>query len=236
VHIDICIENELAPVNSQLIRAYGVFDPRVRPLVLAVKHFARQRNINEPYRGTLSSYGYVLLVIHFLQQRRPPVLPCLQELNRNQRPAQPRIAGFDVSYCDSNELAHQLFPTNNSASLSELLAEFFRYYAHEFDYHDSVISVRTGGLLSKSEKGWTSGGPRETDENADDAAADKAEQPRKGPPERTLFCIEDPFEVSHNLGRIVGRNQLHTIRGEFMRAWRIIVDGFEPVANIFQRI
>lgn len=32
-----------------------------------MKHFARQRKINEPFRGTLSSYAYVLLVIQYLQ-------------------------------------------------------------------------------------------------------------------------------------------------------------------------
>ena len=36
--------------------------------------------MNDAYRGTLSSYGYVLMCIHLLQQRQPPVLPCLHNI------------------------------------------------------------------------------------------------------------------------------------------------------------
>ena len=37
--------------------------------------------INSPYKGTLSSYGYVLLVIFFLVHvKNPPVLPNLQQM------------------------------------------------------------------------------------------------------------------------------------------------------------
>lgn len=39
------------------------------------------RKINSPYKGTLSSYGYVLLVIYFLVHvKNPPVLPNLQQM------------------------------------------------------------------------------------------------------------------------------------------------------------
>ncbi len=36
--------------------------------------------VNDSYRGTLSSYCYVLMCIHLLQQREPPILPCLQAI------------------------------------------------------------------------------------------------------------------------------------------------------------
>ena len=146
-----------------------------------------------------------------------------------------------------------------------MLGEFFQFYAYEFDYHDAVVSVRTGRFLTKVEKQWTgaAAGSESALEDAsavsacadaataekvrhaepagksdgDDIAAgdgDAAAAARKPPPERTLLCIEDPFEITHNLGRMVGRQSLHAIRGEFMRAWRILVDGIEPPANIFQ--
>jgi DNA polymerase sigma len=46
--------------------------------VYIVKHWARQRDLNNTYHGTLSSYAYVLMCIHLLQTRNPPVVPCLQ--------------------------------------------------------------------------------------------------------------------------------------------------------------
>ena len=36
--------------------------------------------VNDSYRGTLSSYCYVLMAIHYLQQRSPPILPSLQAM------------------------------------------------------------------------------------------------------------------------------------------------------------
>jgi hypothetical protein len=48
--------------------------------VLSHAHFM-SRKINSPYKGTLSSYGYVLLVIYFLVHvKNPPVLPNLQQV------------------------------------------------------------------------------------------------------------------------------------------------------------
>lgn len=97
-------------------------------------------------------------------------------------------------------------------TVAELLCEMLRYYAHEFNYHDDVISIRTGGVLSKESKQWTQ---RQFRENV-------------------LLCIEDPFEVSHNLGRIVHAKSLHRIRGEFMRAHRLLSDS-AAIATIFEK-
>ena len=54
--------------------------PACLPQVAVVKHWAKQRAVNDSYRGTLSSYCYVLMCIHLLQTRNPPVLPSLQQM------------------------------------------------------------------------------------------------------------------------------------------------------------
>lgn len=46
---------------------------------MLIKHWAKRRRVNDAYTGTLSSYAYCLMAIAHLQQRRPPVLPVLQE-------------------------------------------------------------------------------------------------------------------------------------------------------------
>ena len=33
--------------------------------------------------GSLSSYAYILMLIHYLQQVKPPVLPVLQKVSNN---------------------------------------------------------------------------------------------------------------------------------------------------------
>lgn len=39
--------------------------------------------------------------------------------------------------------------------------------------------------------------------------------------ERHLLCIEDPFELSHDLGRTVHADGCDKLRHEFRRAWDI---------------
>ncbi len=56
ISCDIC-------VNSKLLHDYSQVDPRLRQLAFLVKHWAKCRQVNETYRGTLSSYAYVFLPI-----------------------------------------------------------------------------------------------------------------------------------------------------------------------------
>ncbi|GAA5888496.1 hypothetical protein JCM6882_008643, partial [Rhodosporidiobolus microsporus] len=73
---DIGFENRLALENTRLLLTYALVDTRLRTLVLFLKVWTKRRKINNPYRGTLSSYGYVLLVIHFLASvKQPAILP-----------------------------------------------------------------------------------------------------------------------------------------------------------------
>ena len=45
----------------------GQSEPRVRPLVLAVKRWAQSHHINNPHRRSLSSHALAIMVIHYLQ-------------------------------------------------------------------------------------------------------------------------------------------------------------------------
>ena len=66
-----------------------------------------------------------------------------------------------------------------------------------------MVSPRTGRYLSKAEKHWDQ---RSTVDNRDNF----------------LFALEDPFEVTHNLGRVVDRENLKVIKYEFLRAYKLI--------------
>lgn len=124
---DIGINNYLACKNSELIRDYMRLDSRARDMCLLVKHWAKQRKINDPYRGTLSSYCYVMMVIHFLQNElhtSPPVLPCLQTYRRDEATDEEiereKIEGFDCWYYRDIEKLKG-FGEANQQSLGELL-------------------------------------------------------------------------------------------------------------------
>lgn len=179
VQCDINFAAQLGLQNTRLLRCYSRTDSRVKPLVLFVKHWAKVRGINTAYRGTLSSYGYVLMVLHYLVNvARPTVCPNLQDM---APPVNPNLTaeqieetvtckGRDIRFWrDENEitrLASEGVLTQNRESIGHLLRGFFEYYAHSnmmstgqmrgFDWGRDVISLRThGGLLSKQQKGWT---------------------------------------------------------------------------------
>ncbi|KAI1491237.1 hypothetical protein F5X96DRAFT_483857 [Biscogniauxia mediterranea] len=173
VQCDINFSADLALQNTLLLRCYSYTDPRVRPLVLFVKHWAKARGINTPYRGTLSSYGYVLMMLHYLVNVAEPfVCPNLQHL----APIEPAVEGVTTFkghtvrfWRDEQEirrLAHERRLNQNGETLGSLLRGFFEYYAQNnmmstiqkrgFDWGRDVLSLRThGGLRSKAEKGWT---------------------------------------------------------------------------------
>ena len=47
------------------------------------------------------------------------------------------------------------FGTANTETLGELVWAFFEYWAWKHDYNTAVVSVRTGGFLTKAQKEWT---------------------------------------------------------------------------------
>lgn len=202
IRCDICINNSLALQNTRLIAAYAKMDPRVQQFGYVIKYWTKQRQINEPYQGTLSSYAYILMVIQFLQSRNPPVLPVLQQMCDSETSKQRVLVdGYDCYFF--NKIDRLLdFGKDNQESVGDLLAAFFRFYAVDFDWENQVVSVRTGKCISKFEKNWNI----------------KAENTR----DNYFFTIEDPFEVTHNLGRVVDKDNLKVIQYEFMRAHQLV--------------
>ncbi|RDA85163.1 hypothetical protein CP532_1568 [Ophiocordyceps camponoti-leonardi (nom. inval.)] len=179
VQCDINFSAHLALHNTALLRCYSFTDSRVRPMVLFVKHWAKIRGINSGYRGTLSSYGYVLMVLHYLVNvAKPFVCPNLQQL-APPPPPNPSMAEVEATICcrgcnvrfwrDEHQIMHLAAANQlngNGESIGHLLRGFFEYYAHNgimstglakgFDWGRDVLSLRTqGGLLTKQEKHWT---------------------------------------------------------------------------------
>ncbi|KFK37353.1 hypothetical protein AALP_AA4G245700 [Arabis alpina] len=208
ISCDICINNVLAVVNTKLLRDYARIDARLRQLAFIVKHWAKSRRVNETYQGTLSSYAYVLMCIHYLQLRRPPILPCLQEMDPTYSV---RVNNIRCVYFDNVERLSN-FGSNNRETIAELVWGFFNYWAYAHDYSNTVVSVRTGSILGKREKDWT----------------------RRVGNDRHLICIEDPFETSHDLGRVVDKFSIRVLREEFERAAKIMHQDPNPSAKLFE--
>lgn len=52
--------------------------------------------------------------------------------------------------------------------------------------------------------------------------------------DRHLICIEDPFETSHDLGRVVDKFSIKTLREEFERAANILQYDPNPSVTLFE--
>lgn len=52
--------------------------------------------------------------------------------------------------------------------------------------------------------------------------------------DRHLICIEDPFEVSHDLGRVVDKRSIRVLREEFERAAGIMQHDPNPCVKLFE--
>ncbi|KAJ3324888.1 hypothetical protein HDU76_013296 [Blyttiomyces sp. JEL0837] len=242
IRCDIGFHNNLGMYNTRLLKTYAQIDHRFRELVFVVKYWSKRRNINEPYFGTLSSYCYVLMIIHLLQIRG--VLPCLQRIcpdgsaavpapvhpsqhrhlvNQPGVPPVVEVEGNDVYFYDNLKELPKHWTCTNQESLGELLVAFFKYYSAEFPYVHGVASVRAGRALSKEEKGWTK--ERQQEINRNGTVKD-----------RFWLCVEDPFEVSNNIGRPVDKETLYDVRGEFIRASKLLCSAGASDDNILARV
>lgn len=225
IQCDINFTNHVALINTKMLWTYGQCDVRVRHMGIFVKNWAKARAINTPYHGTLSSYGYILMVLHYLMNvASPPVIPNLQEMaHRESWEVQPAdlFEGHDIRYVSDLNRIREYMATapKNQSSLGGLLQGFFRYYAaHDgFNWTQDVISIRSfGGILSKQAKGWTGAKWTGTKQNVR---------------LRYLLAIEDPFELEHNVARTVGHNGIKAIRDEFRRSWTMI-QGVQRVQDL----
>nr|XP_033477642.1 terminal uridylyltransferase 4 isoform X2 [Epinephelus lanceolatus] len=200
---DISLYNTLAQHNTRMLATYAALDPRVQYLGYTMKVFAKRCDIGDASRGSLSSYAYILMVLYFLQQRQPPVIPVLQEIFDGKTVPQRMVDGWNAFFCDDLEdlrrLLSELQP--NTESVGELWLGLLRFYTEEFDFKEHVISIRQRKRLTTFEKQWTS----------------------------KCIAIEDPFDLNHNLGAGVSRKMTNFIMKAFINGRKLFGTPFYPV-------
>ncbi|XP_029985453.1 terminal uridylyltransferase 4 isoform X3 [Sphaeramia orbicularis] len=199
---DISLYNTLAQHNTRMLATYAALDPRVQYLGYTMKVFAKRCDIGDASRGSLSSYAYILMVLYFLQQRHPPVIPVLQEIFDGHSAPQRMVDGWNAFFFDDLEDLQQLSELPpNTESVGELWLGLLRFYTEEFDFKEHVISIRQRKRLTTFEKQWTS----------------------------KCIAIEDPFDLNHNLGAGVSRKMTNFIMKAFINGRKLFGTPFYPV-------
>lgn len=75
------IVHRVAMKSSELLYLYGQLDPRVRHLVFAVRCWARAHGVTSSIPGAwITNFSLTVMVLFFLQGRRPSIIPTLDHL------------------------------------------------------------------------------------------------------------------------------------------------------------
>ncbi|KAL9644295.1 hypothetical protein ABK040_005756 [Willaertia magna] len=201
---DICIQMFMGVVNSKLIQTYMQVDDRIKPLIFNIKKWAKQRHINDPPSGSLSSYSYVLMIIQYLQSL--DIVPSLQNLvvdkeqliSKEDIPLPHNVNAYNTKYFGNLQKLHEIWQPSNqeqtkSLLLGDLLFGFFEYYATKFNFDNQTISIKNGKPVPKKMS-------------------------------NTIISLEDPFEL-RDLGGVISNEMGPVIVNEIKRAYEILLNG-----------
>lgn len=153
---DISVNNRLPLENTQLLRSYAKLDVRLRPFVIMIKTWAKNRRVCGADQGNLSSYAWTIMTIYFFQLAAG--LPSLQMLKREESAIEDidfwgYAQTFDNSYLPADVyLAENGGPLGTVGGDAEavsddpgvvtLLYGFFHFFSQEYRWGDEVVSMR----------------------------------------------------------------------------------------------
>lgn len=148
--VDLSMSNLTGLYMSELLYIYGEMDERVRPLTFCIRKWASSTKLTNsiaPGRW-ITNFSLTLLVLFFLQCLRKPVVPSLNHLIALATKDDVRITENHINCTFVRDLRKTNFQTNNTDSLSELLIQFYEFYA-QFDFSSKSISLIEGKPTSK---------------------------------------------------------------------------------------
>lgn len=122
ITVNLSINNTGGIQTSEFLRKICSIDSRAPKLIKIVKAWASAKNIKD--KGMYpSGFTYTLLVIHFLQFQKPPVLPTLSELDKNHE-----------------------WRSKNNLPVGQLAILFFYHYGVEFIKSNLLCDLQDGKL------------------------------------------------------------------------------------------
>ncbi|OMJ88115.1 hypothetical protein SteCoe_10016 [Stentor coeruleus] len=138
----IFINDEISFEVSSLIKEYCRLDLRCADLIIIIKSWAK--NYNFYGEKMLTGVHISILVILFLQNCTPPILPSLQAFEHSPK---------YINQLDTWFLTNYDFENSNTQSLGELILLFFEFLI-KFSDKKCVGDVRQGILYENSETNY----------------------------------------------------------------------------------
>lgn len=195
IAIDFSVNAATPLYNATLLTECGQMEARGRDLILLVKRWAKDRGVCHAAKGHLPPYAWTLLAIFFLQSRKGEGGALL-----------PPLVGFEMASSLAQKNGIQPLPfkgclnkeDTSKVSIGALFKEFVQFY-DEFQWQSYAVSLHEGHPEKPSLKlpiniivhddGTSSVGP----------------------------SVEDPFDVSRNLGSSMSSASYHRLKEELAR-------------------
>ncbi|UKJ89075.2 hypothetical protein MACJ_002321 [Theileria orientalis] len=118
---DISINNTVALLNSEYVKTMCNIDSRVITMGRFIKYWATCRKINNRAEGTMSSYTLILQLFYYLQNRNPPIIPTLKEIELDQR------NGDDIESNDSEQNHHSEDVQPSYDNVNHIISQEYNY-------------------------------------------------------------------------------------------------------------
>lgn len=192
-HCDVNAKTPLGAQNSKLIKLLFEQDPRLQPLAILIKYWAKVHDLSGT--GRLTNYALTMMVIFYLQQPEVGILPPVEKLQRDLDTA------YIVDFWNAGFSTRKLPPTVNKSAVHDILGSFFQFY-DKFDFDNEVVCPYYGRSVRKNAFILHETLPKEFMRYVHNVEDNLTGPLRHG----TAFCVQDPFEQSHNVASsVVGK-------------------------------
>lgn len=134
---------------SEILYMFGSLDDRIRPLTCCIRRWAQCVGLTNSSPGRwITNFSLTLLVLHFLQTLKEPILPPFNLLIQKARKEDKRMTEDGIECTFLRDLNALEFNTNNTTSIDELLVQFYEFYS-SFDFSKRGISLNEGKSILK---------------------------------------------------------------------------------------
>lgn len=192
IHCDISFKNRASVRNTEFIRFCMEVDSRVRSVMVAVRYLTRHYSLSGGGGGLkMSNYALTMLIILYLQQLEEPLLHPVIELQNVAGVEKDIISGWNCNFCQDFAKLRPL-PANNSSTL-ELVAGFLKFVS-QLDYSNVVLSPLVGKVIPKTEF-------KANTITSTNFLFHPSTTTNNGLQMDRPMCLQDPFELSHNVCR-----------------------------------